>query len=119
MMAQKITFTKHPDSPLVSVITLSGHITGGPQAVEFSTQLTKLVASGTKHIIADLSGVILINSSGLGMLVGGLTTMRKNGGTMRFAAIPTNVMTLLEMTRLNTVFEMYETRDAAAKKALG
>ena len=117
-MAQEITFSQHPSSPALSVITLHGHITGGPQAVEFSTQLTKLVASGTKHVIADLSGISLINSSGLGMLVGGLTTMRKNGGTMRFAAIPANVMTLLEMTRLNTVFDMYETTDAAAKKAV-
>lgn len=118
-MAQEITFTQHSSSPVLSVITLHGHITGGPQAVEFSTQLTNLVASGTKHIVADLSGITLINSSGLGMLVGGLTTMRKKGGTMRFAAIPANVMTLLEMTRLSTVFDMYDTTDSAVKKALG
>jgi anti-sigma B factor antagonist len=115
-MTQEIIFSQHPAHSHLTVITLKGHITGGPQAVEFSTHLNKLVASGTKHIIADLAGISLINSSGLGMLVGGLTTMRKNGGTMRFAAIPQNVMSLLEMTRLSTVFDMYETVDAAVAK---
>lgn len=116
-MTQEITFSQHPSLASLTIITLKGHITGGPQAVEFSTHLNKLVASGTKSIVADLSAISLINSSGLGMLVGGLTTMRKNGGIMRFAAIPPNVMSLLEMTRLSTVFDMYETVDAAVAKA--
>jgi anti-sigma B factor antagonist len=116
-MTQEITFAQHSAHPHLTLITLKGHITGGPQAVEFSTHLNKLVAGGTKYIIADLSNISLINSSGLGMLVGGLTTMRKNGGTMRFASIPQNVMSLLEMTRLSTVFDMYESVDAAVAKS--
>lgn len=115
-MAEALEFHTHPTNHTVATVILSGHITGGPQAVEFSSHLNKFVASKIKHVIVDLSGVSLINSSGLGMLVGGLTTMRKSGGTMRFAAIPTNVMNLLEITRLNTVFDIYDSVDAALKK---
>ncbi|TAE24284.1 MAG: anti-sigma factor antagonist [Candidatus Kapaibacterium sp.] len=117
-MTQEISFSQHPAFPAITIVTLKGHITGGPQAVEFSTHINKLVATGTRHLVADLSGIQLINSSGLGMLVGGLTTLRKNGGVMRFAATPANVMNLLEMTRLNTVFEMYDSVDAAVAKVV-
>lgn len=116
-MTQDIVFTQHPTHHALTIITLNNHITGGPQAIEFSTHINKLVASGTKQLVVDLSGITLINSSGLGMLVGGLTTMRKNGGMMRFAAIPQNVMSLLEMTRLSTVFDMYPSVDDAVAKA--
>jgi anti-sigma B factor antagonist len=99
--------------PTLTLVHLSGHITGGPQAVEFSTHLTEHIANGITTVVVDMTGITLINSSGLGMLVGGLTTMRKAGGTMRFAGVPPNVMNLLEMTRLNTVFEIYPTLEEA------
>ncbi len=117
-MAEALEFIAHPANSVVATVVLRGHITGGPQAVEFSTNLNKLVAGKVKHVIADLSAITLINSSGLGMLVGGLTTMRKAGGSMRFAAIPENVMNLLEITRLNTVFDISDTTEAALKKIL-
>ena len=117
-MAEALEFRVHPANSAVATVVLRAHITGGPQAVEFSTNLNKLVASGVKHVVADLSAITLINSSGLGMLVGGLTTMRKSGGTMRFAAIPPNVMSLLEMTRLNTVFDISDSPEAALQKVL-
>jgi anti-sigma B factor antagonist len=115
-MAEALEFIAHPANSTVATVVLRGHITGGPQAVEFSTHLNKLVAGKVKHVIADLSAITLINSSGLGMLVGGLTTMRKAGGSMRFAAIPENVMNLLEITRLNTVFDISDSAETALKK---
>lgn len=117
-MPEALEFTTHPTNSAVATVVLRGHITGGPQAVEFSTHLNKLVVGKVKHVVADLSAITLINSSGLGMLVGGLTTMRKAGGTMRFAAIPANVMNLLEITRLNTVFDISDSTEAALKKIL-
>jgi anti-sigma B factor antagonist len=109
-------FSTFPDNPAVALATLRGHITGGPQAVEFTTNLNKLSAAGVKRLIVELSGISLINSSGLGMLVGGLTTMRKAGGSMHFVAVPPNVMNLLEITRLSTVFDLCDTVEDALQK---
>ncbi|MCS6808202.1 MAG: STAS domain-containing protein [Bacteroidota bacterium] len=109
----ELEFHIHPTKSAFAIATLRGHITGGLQAVEFASNINRLIASNIKCVVLDLSGVTLMNSSGLGMLVGGMTTMRKAGGAMRFAAIPANVMHLLEITRLNTVFDIYESVDAA------
>ena len=56
---------------------------------------------------------LLMNSSGLGMLIGGYTTMKNNGGEMKVAAVTDSVHKLLVITKLHTVFSPYATVDEA------
>jgi anti-sigma B factor antagonist len=113
-MANTIQLRQHSAS--VGIISLAGDITGGPQAVELSTLVTAFTSAGGRHVVVDLGATKLINSTGLGMLVSLLTSMRKLSGTVRLAAVPANAVTLLEITRLNTVFELCASVDDALAK---
>lgn len=96
-----------------AVMTLSRNVIGGADALDFSSQTADLVAAGVRRLVIDLSDVELINSSGLGMLVQGHSLMRKVGGTLVLATVPERVDKHLEMTRLNTVFTVFPTVEAA------
>lgn len=108
-----MTFTVEQSDP--TVITLSGHVLGGAEAMSFAGAVTELVRSGVRHVIADLSGVPLMNSSGLGMLVGASTTLRNVGGALAVAGANDKLRELFRMTRLDAVLALYPTRaDAEA-----
>jgi anti-sigma B factor antagonist len=118
MTADILEFRPHPSHAQIGLLILRGHITGGPQAVELASKMSSFTAQGGRHIVIDMASIDLINSSGLGMLVSALTSMRKLGGSVKLAAVPVNVLHLLEITRLNTVFELFPSVDDAVAKAV-
>ena len=67
------------------------------------------------NIVVDLSRVKFMNSSGLGMLIGGLTTMRKAGGDLRISGATDKIQSLLVVTKLITVFKHYDSVDKAVE----
>jgi len=97
------------------VITFKGNVMGGPDVVELNEKLHELIDDGKKNIVADVGKVKFMNSSGLGMLIGGLTTMRKAGGDLRIANPTDKIESLLVVTKLITVFEHYDTLDQAVE----
>ncbi|MBI3258439.1 MAG: STAS domain-containing protein [Ignavibacteriae bacterium] len=101
--------TSTNNQSLKAVIVLPNQVIGGADALEFSADIRKFVERNVQLIIVDMSAVELINSSGLGMLVSGLSLMRKIGGLLVLAAVPDKVQGLLGMTHLNTVFQSYPT----------
>lgn len=97
------------------VFEFSGKLMGGPDATEFNDKLHELIDEGRKEVVADLSGVKFMNSSGLGILIGGLTTMRNAGGDLRIAGADQRIESLLMVTKLITVFESYRTVEEAVE----
>jgi anti-sigma B factor antagonist len=97
----------------VTVIELKGNVMGGPDATELNQELHKQIDSGRKKFVVDLSEVKFINSSGLGMLIGGLSTVRNAGGELRIAAATKKIENLLIVTKLNTVFSSFKTTKEA------
>jgi anti-sigma B factor antagonist len=97
----------------VVVLALQGAILGGPEASALNEELHRLIDNGRTHVVLDLASVTLMNSSGLGMLIGGYTTMKNNGGEMKVAAVTDSVHKLLVITKLHTVFSPYATVDEA------
>lgn len=95
------------------IITFEGNVMGGPEAAELNDQLHELIDRNNVNIVAELGKVEFMNSSGLGMLIGGLTTMRKAGGDLRLANMSAKIEKLLNITKLNTVFKHFETTDEA------
>ena len=89
------------------VIELKGNVMGGPEAQEFSDALHKLIDDGKKNIIVDLAETKFMNSSGLGMLISGYTTMKNGGGSMKLANATEKIESLLVITKLISVFEHY------------
>ena len=97
----------------VVILELSRKIMGGPDATLLNDKLHELIEAGKTHVVADLEKVNWMNSSGLGILIGGLTTMRNNAGDLKLASLTERIQSLLMITKLLTVFESYETIDKA------
>jgi anti-sigma B factor antagonist len=92
----------------VTVVELEGNVMGGPDASALNDFLHKLITEKKNQVVVDLKAVSFINSSGLGMLIGGLTTMRHSGGELKLACASKKVENLLEMTKLLKVFDLHK-----------
>ncbi len=95
------------------VIELKGKVMGGPDAETFRNELHKLIEDDKTNVIVDLSNVKFMNSSGLGILIGGLTTMRNADGDLKICGATENVKSLLMVSQLIKVFDHYDTLDEA------
>lgn len=97
------------------VIVFKGKVMGGPDAVSLNEKLHELIEDDKTNVVVDLSKVNFMNSSGLGMLIGALTTMRKAGGDLRIANATDKIESLLVITKLITVFKHYQSLDEAVE----
>jgi anti-sigma B factor antagonist len=97
------------------IVELKGNVMGGPEAQEFSDLLHKLLDESKKNVIIDLSETKFMNSSGLGMLISGYTTVKNGGGVMKLANATEKIESLLIITKLITIFEHYTTVDEAVE----
>jgi anti-sigma B factor antagonist len=109
-----ITSQPRPD---VVVVSFGENAIGGPDAVELAGILREGVASGASTVVFNLEAVDVMNSSGLGMLVSSLTTLKKSNTAFALAAVPEKVMALLTMTHLTTVFTIVASVDEAVSAA--
>ena len=99
----------------VTVITIEGNLMGGPDASTLHTKLHELIDKGRKQVVIDMHGVKIINSSGLGLLIGGITTMKNAGGRLVFANMSEKVWSLIVIAKLTSVFEQHNSVDEAIK----
>lgn len=97
------------------VVELKGNVMGGPEAQEFSDILHKLLDEQKKNVVIDLSETKFMNSSGLGMLISGYTTVKNGGGVMKLANATEKIESLLVITKLITIFEHYTSVDEAVE----
>ena len=99
------------------MITLEGNVLGGPDATELNNTLHKFIDAKKKKIVVDLKGVSTMNSSGLGMLIGGVTTMRNVKGDLKLAGASEKIIKLLQVTKLLSVFKRFDTGQRKRSKA--
>ncbi|HEX4135970.1 MAG TPA: STAS domain-containing protein [Bryobacteraceae bacterium] len=92
----------------VTVIDVSGRITLGEGSSTLRDALRELVAKGNKKILLNLGEVSYIDSSGIGELVSGFTTVSNQGGTLKLLSLTKRVKDLLQITKLYTVFDVHE-----------
>jgi anti-sigma B factor antagonist len=98
-----------------AIIELKGNLMGGPESQEFTDTIHKLLSEGKKHLILDLAEVKFMNSSGIGLLISGLTTVKREEGSLKLANVAEKIESLLVITKLVTVFESYESVEEAVK----
>lgn len=98
----------------IVVLDLSGKIMGGEETTMFHGKLHENIQAGKRKFVIDLKNVTWTNSVGLGMLISALTTVKNADGRLVLANI-TNIENILAMTRLITVFEHFDSREAALK----
>ncbi|MDI6767201.1 MAG: STAS domain-containing protein [Bacteroidota bacterium] len=97
----------------VAILTLKGDLLGEPDTANLRDKIRSLVNDEVKKVVIDLGGVNYMNSSGLGTLIAGLTTMRNAEGELRLSRVGKKVQNLFVITQLVKVFDTYETVDRA------
>jgi len=97
----------------VTVLDLKGNIRLGEGNIELHNILRFLVEKGEKRVLLNLGEVTYIDSSGLGELVAGYTTLQKNGGELKILRLTERVHELMVITKLLTVFDVYDNEDEA------
>jgi anti-sigma B factor antagonist len=97
----------------VAVLQPKGKIMGGPDATLLHEKLHECLENGQRKVVIDLSQVDWMNSTGLGILISGLTTLRNNGGELKLANVTDKIQSLLTITKLVTVFEAFDSVDDA------
>ena len=98
-----------------AVLELKGEITITAKDAEFNDTLTKLISEGKKNIVIDLKETGFVNSSGLGMLIAGYTTVKNAGGELKLANATEKIESLLVITKLTSVFTNYPSVEEAVK----
>jgi anti-sigma B factor antagonist len=94
------------------VISLAGEV-DLYTAPEFKQQLLDVISQGGKNVIVDFSNTTFIDSTTLGVLVGGIKRLRTNDGQLSLVCNDRNITKIFEITGLDRVFTIYSTRDEA------
>jgi anti-sigma B factor antagonist len=100
----------------VVIIDLSGRLTIGEPVLLLRETLRVQVNDGARNFILNLGDVAYIDSSGLGELVSAYTTVRNKQGDVKLLNLTTKAKDLLQMTKLLTVFDVYDDETTAINK---
>ena len=91
----------------VTILDMKGRITVGPEATALREAVAAAAADNIHNLVLNLANVDFIDSTGLGAVVMCSTTMRKAGGTVKLLNLNRRNIELLVMTKLATVFEIF------------
>ena len=103
------------DNGDVTVIALTGKITLGDGTVRLREAVRQALDRGRNKLILHLGEVLYVDSSGLGEMVHSLKTVRAEGGQLKLAKLQSLTRDLLQVTRLSTVFDVFEDEESAVK----
>jgi len=92
----------------VRVVDVSGKITLGDGSSALRRLLQDELAQGNKKILLNLRNVSYIDSSGIGELVSGFTTVANQGGTLKLLGLTHRIKDLLQITKLYTIFDIHD-----------
>ena len=99
----------------VTVIDAAGRITLGEGASTFRDTIRDLATKGNKKLLVNLGDVSYIDSSGIGEMVSGFTTVTNHGGQLKLLSLSKRVKDLLQITKLYTVFEVFDDEASAVR----
>jgi anti-sigma B factor antagonist len=91
----------------VSIVDLAGKITLGESNRQLHEAIRRLVAENKQNIILNLAKVTVIDSSGLGEIVAGYSTVAANGGSLKLINLSERVTDVMTVTKLYIVFDIY------------
>ena len=97
----------------VTILIVTGDLVIGDAETAFKKAVTRLLEDGRVNLLVDLSGTGFLDSSGLGALVRALTLSQKEGGHTKLLHAGPQVRKLLQMTKLDSVFELHDDLEAA------
>ena len=92
----------------VTILDLDGKVTIGEGSVALRNTIRRLLGDDKSKILMNLGGVGYIDSSGIGELVSSFTAVNKEGGTLKLLNLTQKIQDLLAITKLLTVFDVYD-----------
>ncbi len=111
VQGEKMSFTEKSEDGVL-VVGVDGQLIVGNRH-ELKQKLGDALEAGTRRFVVDFSATGYIDSSGLGVLVSLARKIGESGGAIRLAALNTDLKTLFELTKLDTLFELFDTVEAA------
>ncbi len=97
------------------VIALAGEV-DLYTAPEFKQQLLDVIAKGAKYVVVDFTDTTFIDSTTLGVLVGGVKRLRTNDGQLALVCSDRNITKIFEITGLDRVFTIYPSKAEAVEQ---
>jgi len=97
----------------VSVVTLDGRIVLGEESTSLREKLKSMLAEGKKKIVLNMTNIKYIDSSGLGTLVAAHVSAKTQGASVRLCNLGEKFHEVMQITKLLTVFDVYDTEKAA------
>jgi len=97
----------------IHFLDCSGKITLGRGTMTVRTAVGDILRDGGKKIVLNLADVNYIDSPGVGELVSTYTTVAKHGGQLKLLSLTKKIREVLAITRLLTVFQVYDSETAA------
>jgi anti-sigma B factor antagonist len=101
------------ESSGVTILALSGRVTLGEESNQLRSHIKEMLSEGAKRLVLDLGNVSYIDSAGLGTLVAGYTSSQSQGAVMKLANLTKRFREQLNITKLVTVFDVYDSVEAA------
>jgi len=98
----------------VTLIVIRGEI-GTETVDQFKEKIDQIINDGKKKLVIDLQEVNYLNSMGLGVFASALKKLKKSNGDLKLINLSPTVMELLERSRLDKVFDVFETEEEAVK----
>jgi len=92
----------------VTILDLEGKVTIGEGSVALRSAIRRLLGEGKNKILLNLGSVGYIDSSGIGELVSSFTAVNKEGGSLKLLNLTQKIQDLLAITKLLTVFDVYD-----------
>jgi anti-sigma B factor antagonist len=97
----------------VSVVALEGQIVLGEESNSLREKLKSLIAEGKKKIVLNMANIKYIDSAGVGTLVAAHISATTQGASVRLCHLGRKFHEVLQITKLLTVFDVYDTEVAA------
>lgn len=98
-----------------AIFEVGGRLMYESDAQTFHEKLDEQIRLGRKWIVVDLSRVVAMSSTGLGILIWAHRASRERGVPLKLAHLSDKVRSVLQITRLNSVFAIYDSVEAAEK----
>jgi len=99
----------------VTVLNLSGELIDGEESRSLRKLFKDLIAEGNNKLLLNLEGITHIDTSGLGTLVSGYGDMNSHRGSIKLLSLTDRINTLLTITKLITIFDVFEDQGEAIK----
>jgi anti-sigma B factor antagonist len=99
----------------VLIFDIAGSLSLGEEAVNLRDALRKAVADGERKVVLNMADTTYVDSCGIGEMVSGFQTLGNHGAQLKLLALSNKVKDFLKVTKLYTVFDVFEDEAAAVR----